>query len=86
MLSVLCVGLADELCSSLEQDSSALLPLAKLCLQSLLDLSDGRGPAPPNLAGVSLEVKAALTAWCSSCTPQTQPKFTNHTSLHMPVI
>lgn len=41
---------------------------------------------PPKLAGVSSEVKAALTAWPSSLAPQTQPKFTNHTSLHMPVI
>lgn len=39
MLSVLHVGLAlcvtDDLCSSFGQDSSALLPLSKLCLQSL---------------------------------------------------
>lgn len=44
------------------------------------------GPAPPSLASISSEVNAALTAWPSPCASQTQPKFTNHPSLHMPVI
>lgn len=63
-----------------------LIALLQALPTGLLDLSSGRGLAPPNLAGVSSEVKAALTAWPSSWDPQTRSKFMNHSSLHMPII
>lgn len=70
-----------------------LLGAGQLCLIALFQVLElgwaflrGQDWLPPNLAGVSSDVKAAVKARPSSRTPQTQPECTNHTSLHTPVI
>lgn len=98
MVSVLHLGLAsravDELLSVLGQDSSALLPLCKFCPQSSAGLSwwwwwwEGVCGifSSPTLQVFLQNSNPAWTAWPSSLAPPTQLSFTNHTSLHVPVI